>query len=88
MFANRLSGIKMSEHRQDKDFIEFSAFPMPEQRKIEKWTIFFKSWKGGRYRVRPTGYSQSDYTKAGPYQLSYDNYLSKLSSVSVLRQCV
>ena len=32
-----------TEHRQDKDFIEFSEFPMPEQRKIEKWTIFFKS---------------------------------------------
>ena len=31
--------------RQDENFIEFREFRMPEQRKLEKWTVFCKSRK-------------------------------------------
>ena len=32
--------------RQDKNSIKFWEFLMSEQRKLEKWTVFCKSWEG------------------------------------------
>ena len=37
--------LKCPKIRQDRSFIEIWNFPMPEQRKLEKWKIFCKSWK-------------------------------------------
>ena len=37
---------KCPKIRQDKNSITLWTFFMPEQRKLEKWTIFCKSWKG------------------------------------------
>ena len=66
---------------------------MPEQRKPENGRFSTKVEKGGRDRVRRTGYepirlqesryepaiSQPDCRKAGPYQLSYDTEIYSVS---------
>ena len=55
MFTNRLSGIKLSENNMRSNFIEFSEFPMPEQRNLKIGRFSAKVKKVGPYRVIRTG---------------------------------
>ena len=48
--------LKCPKIRQNKNFIKFSEFPMPEQWKLENGRFSAKVEKGGPYRVIRTGY--------------------------------